>query len=205
MEEYASNSHKSKVSATQVASSKKVVNKVVTNAATVKKKNEIQKFTDVFISEDVENVKEYIVGDVLIPAIKKTISDIVKTGIDMLMYGETRPQSSKNQSRVQYQNYWDRQNRVDDRNRSSNGISRTGLNYNNITYSTLGDAVAVLNELDALIQEYGVASIADLYSASNVPYTNYMYNEYGWKNLDNAKTYPVSDGYMIRLPKAIPL
>lgn len=70
MEEYASNSHKSKVSATQDASSKKVVNKVVTNAATVKKKNEIQKFTDVFISEDVENVKEYIVGDVLIPAIK---------------------------------------------------------------------------------------------------------------------------------------
>lgn len=204
MDEYTSNSHKSKATVKDDAS-KKVVNKVVTNTATVKKKNEIQKFADVFISEDVENVRDYILGDVLIPAVKKAIVDIVTTGIDMLMYGETKTRSNGNSSRVQYQSYWDRQNNSSNRNGSSSSSSRTGLNYNNITYATRGDAEAVLDELDALIQEYGVASIADLYSASNVPYSNYMYNDYGWNNLATAKTYPVRDGYMIRLPKAIPL
>lgn len=53
------------------------------------KKSEMQKFADVFISEDVNNVKSYIVMDVLVPAIKKAISDIVTNGIDMILYGET--------------------------------------------------------------------------------------------------------------------
>ena len=48
----------------------------------------MQKFADVFISEDVNNVKSYIVMDVLVPAIKKAISDIVTNGIDMILYGK---------------------------------------------------------------------------------------------------------------------
>ena len=55
--------------------------------ATVKKKGEMKKFTDIFISEDVGSVKSYILMDVLVPAIKKAISDIVTNGIDMILYG----------------------------------------------------------------------------------------------------------------------
>lgn len=201
MENYASNSNKSKNAAASEPSKK--VNKVVSNTAKVKKKSEAQKIADVFISEDVENVKEYIVGDVLIPAVKKAISDIVITGIEMLLYGNTRPRTTGNPSRVQYQSYWDRQNAS--RAGQANSSGQIGLNYNNITYATRADAEAVLGELLGLIREYGVASIADLYSASNIPYSNYTYNDYGWRDLSIAKTYPVKDGYMIKLPKASPL
>lgn len=37
-----------------------------------------------FISEDAGNIKSYVVLDVLVPAIKKAIADIVTGGIDML-------------------------------------------------------------------------------------------------------------------------
>ena len=86
MEDYKSNSHKAKAEAKEAAEKK--VNKVVTGNVKRKKKSEVSKFKDVFISEDVSNVKTYIFLDVLVPAIKKAVSDIVKDGIDM-MYMET--------------------------------------------------------------------------------------------------------------------
>ena len=39
--------------------------------ATVKKKGEMKKFTDIFISEDVGSVKSYILMDVLVPPSRK--------------------------------------------------------------------------------------------------------------------------------------
>ena len=85
MEEYKSNSYKSKEQ-TEVPEEKKI--QKVANGKT-RKKSELSKFANVFISEDVQNVKSYILMDVLVPAIKKAISDIVANGIDMLLYGES--------------------------------------------------------------------------------------------------------------------
>ena len=91
MTEYKANSHK--VREEQKRENKEVVERKkiepVAKAKT-KKKSEIKKFTDVFIAEDVTSVKNYIVNDVLIPAAKKAISDIVTNGIDMILYGEAR-------------------------------------------------------------------------------------------------------------------
>lgn len=88
MEEYKPNSHKSKEEQKNLVPEKRV-EKVISGTVKSKKKSEMQKFADVFISEDVNNVKSYIVMDVLVPAIKKAISDIVTNGIDMILYGET--------------------------------------------------------------------------------------------------------------------
>ncbi len=102
MDDYRSNSHKSK--------EEKKLNKVVAGRVKTKKKNEIQKLADVFISEDVANVKDYIFMDVLIPAMKKAISDVVTNGIDMILYGESgHSKKSSSGSRVPYRNYYNRE------------------------------------------------------------------------------------------------
>lgn len=72
MEEYKPNSHKSKEERKE-SIPEKHVEKVISGTVKPKKKSEMQKFADVFISEDVNNVKSYIVMDVLVPAIKKAI------------------------------------------------------------------------------------------------------------------------------------
>lgn len=70
MDEYKSNSHKSKEEQKETAPEKRV-EKVVSGTVKPKKKGEMQKFADVFISEDVNNVKSYILLEVLVPAIKR--------------------------------------------------------------------------------------------------------------------------------------
>ena len=85
MEDYKPNSHRYKEAQKRAAAEDKKVEKVVTGTVKVKKKNEIGRLKDVFISEDVNNVKNYVLMDVLIPAVKKAISDIVTNGIDMIL------------------------------------------------------------------------------------------------------------------------
>ena len=110
MEEYKPNSHKSKEEQRESdALPEKKVGKVITGSAKSKKKGEMQKFADVFISEDVGNVKSYIIMEVLVPAVKKAISDIVTNGIDMILYGETgRTKKNSTASKVSYGKFYDR-------------------------------------------------------------------------------------------------
>ena len=68
---------------------RKRTEKIVSGAVRTKKKSEFSRLADVFAPGDVQNVKSYVFMDVLVPAIKKAISDIVTNGIEMILYGET--------------------------------------------------------------------------------------------------------------------
>ena len=202
MEEYPSNSNKVKEAKRQQALTEKKVEKVITGMARTKKKSEIRKFTDVFISEDVNNVKSYILMDVLVPAIKKAISDIVTNGVDMILYGEAG--SNKKRSTVSKISY----NKMFDDPRSSRIHSergRTGLDYDELIFDSRGDAEAVLSALEDIIAQFGVASVGDLYDLAQVSTTNYAINKYGWSDLRSAEVIRARDGYMIKLPRALPL
>lgn len=200
-EEYKSNSHKFKESQSQSLIEKKKVEKVVHGKVRTKPKSGISKISEIFISEDAANVKSYIVMDVLVPAVKKAISDIVREGIDMILYGESRgSKSSTNSSYVSYRDY----SRNDDRDRFRESRSRTGYNHDDIVLETRGEAEEVLSRMDELIDTYGVVSVADLYDliGKSCEYTD---NKYGWTNIRNAEPIRVRDGYMLKLPKALPI
>lgn len=198
---YKPNSHAYKASQQQAANEgKKPVQKVVSGKAKIKKKNELQKFADVFISEDVKNVKSYVLGDVLVPAIKKAIVDIVTDGINMIFYGGTRRGSSSG-SKVSYRSYYDRK---DDGRSTSDSRVRTGFSYDEIVLETRGEAEEVLSQLSDLIDTYKVATVADLYDLVGISH-HYTENKYGWTNIRNAETKRVRDGYLLVLPKPIPI
>lgn len=202
MEEYKSNSHKTKEERNKF-NEKKKVEKVISGKAKSKKKNEIQKLTDVFISEDVSNVKSYILLDVLVPAVKKAVSDIVTNGIEMILYGETgRNKKNSASSKVSYRNYYDKDN---DR-RQDYGVTRarTGYNFDDIILDTREESEEVLTKMDELICTYGLVSVADLYDLVGIT-CNYTDNKYGWTDIRSARFVQVRDGYMLKLPKALPL
>ena len=69
---------------------------------------------------------------------------------------------------------------------------------------TRGEAEDVLSRMDELIDTYGVVSVADLYDLVGIS-CNYTDNKYGWTNLRNAEPVRVRDGYMLKLPKALPI
>ncbi len=198
MDEYKPNSNKFR----EEQRPEKRIEKVVSGTAKTKKKSDIQKFADVFISDDVNKVKTYILSDVLIPAIKKAISDIVTTGIDMLLYGETgKAKKNSSASKVSYRSYYEREN---DRNRSY-GLSarKSNFDYDDIIFPSRGDAEAVLDAMDEIISQYDAVSVLDLYDMADVPTNNYTLNRYGWTDIEGASVIRVRDGYTLKLPRAV--
>ena len=197
MENYKPNSHRSKVDKNDETPEKKVA--PVVSGKTKTKKNQMRTIKDVFISEDVGNVKSYIFMDVLVPAIKKAVSDIVRDGIDMVLYGSTK-RSSSGSSKVSYRDYYDRR---DDHRRPDTRV-RSRFDYDDITYETRGDAEVVLRHMEDTCATYGIVTVSDMYefSRQDAPYTG---NKYGWTSLRTAEVERGRDGYYIKLPKAMPI
>lgn len=124
----------------------KKVEKVVKGTVKKKKKSEVSKFKDVFISEDANSVKNYIFMDVLVPSIKKALSDIVKDGIDMILYGDKRSGNRSNSSRVSYRDYSSGSGR-----RENNRSTRTNYDFADLVYDTRSEAESVLASMDEIM------------------------------------------------------
>lgn len=200
MEYYQPNSHKYKNEKGQAQSEKKKVEKAIQGTVKVKKSNELRKITDIFISEDIANVKSYIVMDVLIPTIKKAVSDIIKNGIDMILYGSVSPtRSNSTANRISYSKYYD-----DNRNTVRDSRAKSGFRSDDIIFDNRGEAEIVLSRMDELIDTYGIVTIADLYDLAGVT-GDYTTNNYGWTNIRSAEVVRVRDGYIIKMPKAMPI
>lgn len=179
------------------------VEKVIKGNAKVKK-NEVRKLTDVFISEDVSNVKSYILMDVIVPAVKKAIYDLVVGTLDMSLYGGRGGGGAKRSTadKVSYRDY-NGVSRRDERTYNSNRTA-SGYSYDDIVVDTRGEAETVLMRMDEIMEEYESVRVADLYDLVGVT-GNYTDNNYGWTNIRNAEVVRVRDGYKIKMPRAIPL
>lgn len=186
---------------TQEGAREKRVKTPVTTNVKVKKKSDRPKLSDIFIAEDVSSVGSHLFEDVLVPAIKKVVSDIVRDGIDMMLYGST--QRNKKSSNVSYVSYNRMSDRRDEGRSYKDATSRNHMyNYNDITFYSRGEAEMVLTQLDEIIEAYGMARVADLYDAIQVT-PDYTAYDYGWMNLSSAKVVNTRDGYKLDLPRAV--
>ena len=180
------NSHRYKAEQQAKLSEEKKVSKVTSGRVRTKKKSEIAKMKDSIISPEASGMQSYIFGSVLIPAVKKLMSDIVKDGIDILLYGDTR-RSSRDR---------------DDRERRRE--SRYAYDYKELIFDNRSDAKEVLDTLLDILDTYDSVSVGDLYDAVGMSH-NYTDNDYGWTNLSSAEVVCIRGDYMLRLPKAKPL
>ena len=190
--DYKSNSHKSKK---EVKKEEKKIEKVVTGSVKKKKKNKVTKLTSVFLPEDVTSVKDYILQDALIPAVKKFITD----SVDMVLYGETGSKKKRSSSFVSYRDFSDKK----ERKGYNDYKSRTMFDYDDIFLESRRDAENVLKQMHDIINDYGILSVADMFDLVGEP-ANYTMNKYGWHNIDNAEIVHTREGYKIKMPRALP-
>ena len=203
MENYKPNSNRYKKEQDEKGTEKRVKEPVVTGKVATKKPNAFRKFTDEIISEDAKNVKSYVLGEVLIPAIKKAISDIVTDGIDMILYGESRRGTKRSRAdHVSYKNYYD--DRGSRSSRDTRPLTVDRYSYDDIVLASRGEAEDVLDRMYELLDTYGLVRVADLYDLVGIT-GNYTDNKYGWMSLHNADIVRVRDGYMIKMPRAVPI
>lgn len=169
---------------------KKQVSKIV--------KGKVKKRTSIFssvIADDVTSIGSYIVNDVIVPTVKRAIVDAVSDGVSMLFLGE-KTSSKKRTGSGDYISYRDY-------SRSSrDGYERHSRpSYDDIVFERKSDAEEVLSTLDDIIEEYGVASVNDLYELVGER-TEYTKNKYGWTSLRGADIISCRGGYRLKLPKA---
>lgn len=201
MQDYKPNSNRFKEE--QKATENRKFEKVVSGKAKVKKKGEIRKFANSFISEEASNVGSYILTELIIPTVKQTIVDGIKNSAEMIFFGKVSNggrRATSGSSYVSYNKYSDRRDGryVDD--------SRVRGSYDpdDIVFDSRNDAENVLSQMDEIMNEYGLVRVGDLYDLAGVssPHTS---NKYGWTNIRNAEVVRVREGYIIKLPRAVPI
>lgn len=214
MAEIKPNSHRSKEEAASGELARNKLQPIVSaGRARAQKKNGISKFASNIISEDAQNVKSYIIMDVLIPSFKKAISDIVTNGIDIILYGEAGHTKRSNASRVSYRNYYDSPSdrfgksggtRYDSRDTRERGDTRPGRGsvslFDDIVVDSMGEAKDILSRMSEYLEIYPVISVADMYDLANITTFPHTYNNYGWRSVVDAQVIRVSDGYLIKMP-----
>lgn len=180
------------------------VGKVVAGQATPKKQGELSKFFNSFVSHDVENIKSYLIADVLIPAIKRAGYDLVVNFAEIFfnVRAGASGKSGVNASKVSYNNISKVVDRSADVRPNRTGF---GFSYDQILYSTVKDANEVLDGLQDLISQYGFARVADMYDLSDYQTTNFTMNDYGWMDISGSMPVPVRGGYILKLPRPSPI
>ncbi len=193
MEDYKGNSLASK-------SKEKEPIKPMEFKGSVKKKNDsLPKLLNSIFASDAKTVKNNVITNVIIPGIKKMISESFKSSVDGLLYGGEKKQSST-YDRVSwrerdYTSYSSNNNQI----RNTPGAYRV----NDYGFVNRSDADSLLDKLKEYVARYGVVSIADFYDFLGEPH-NFTDNNYGWTSLDEACVSRGNDDrWYIRLPKVI--
>ena len=184
------------------------LSKVVQGNVTTRKKSLGKKFGETFLAEDMKSVGDYLLFDVLVPAVKDTIVNIVTNGINAFVYGDTRPAqksrfsapygSGRSIGYTSYSSY--------SRPRQPEGSFRSGRDSGYLQDSkepildSRMDAVSVLDELNDCICEYDQATVGDLYDLMGFDSEHTDY-KWGWTDLSTATVRKVRQGWLIDLPK----
>lgn len=211
IEKLPSNSHKSYNSLQEANDAKKQdkvrepLQKVTTGKVTLKKPSLGKRFANLFLAEDVGNVREYIVHDVLIPTIKNGIFDMFQNGLEMLFYGRVRGRSNKSGGTfVSYNSYssYSGGSKRDDRPASRS--ERSIYSYNDVEFQARDEAQNVLDMMGDQLERYGRVSVADFYDLAGITrdgMTHYNEDYYGWTDLGRAYIARSRGGYIINLPR----
>ena len=188
----------------------KNIEKVVTGEVIQKPVTIGRKFKNIFLGGDLKASARYVTADVLLPALRDLLVDVITNGARRMVYGESmyRRRITENRPRVSYSSY---SNPISPTYRMTEPRDRARLpdqphparqvrrEYDTIILAQRADAETVVERLIDIIDKYEVASLADLYDLLGQP-SAHVDNKWGWTYLSNVEVRQVRDGYMIDLP-----
>lgn len=208
---YGSNSHKARDEAAEPEERRKL-EKVVAGAATKRKVPLGRRLVETFAGDSVHNVRQFILADVIVPAIKTMLSDAVTQGFERLLFGGTarnRPTGAGYRPRQNHTSY---QNIFNGNNQMGRGSSReistrasATHNFDEVILDSREEANDVLEALEEAIKEYGTVTVADLYDLVGIT-GNWADGQWGWTELRDAEVRLIRGGkYVINLPSTEPI
>ena len=186
-----------------------------------KKKTLSMKIAESFVGDGSNGVGSYIINDVLLPAFKNLITDAVTSGIEMLVYGETKGRSrgrgrGSGPKIINYSSFSRRRDRYeeddeeeDDRRyrRRRSVTVNDPFDLNSIYFDDHADAEDVLRELCDYVEKYDQVSVATYFDMAGIPGVTHTHYKWGWDDLRPAKAFNTHTrrGWRIVLPDPIEL
>lgn len=203
---YSANSDKSKKPVETV----RVVNQVTSGTAQLKKKSLGAKFRESFTGDDAKSVGQYLLFDVVVPSIKDLLfSMIVEGGRRTLFGGSGRPSTNNpilGQGTSYSKMYSGGGSTLLSGRTTQAAIAkpRATFDYKEVIVPTRPEAEEVIDALNNLIDEYGNATVADLYACVGIT-PDHTAIKWGWTNISGVEIHPMQQGHLIRMPQAVSL
>lgn len=187
------------------------VNKMVTGKVVVHKANIFKRIGRSMVAEDVNNVGDFVVTDVIAPAMRNLLYDIIVMGAGRTIFGAgasrravggvSRSSSGVPTSlKTAYHRVSNDPDPIQDR--PSSAANRH--NFSDISIDDRAEALDILEHLQARVERYGSATVSDFYSALGVT-GSFTDQAYGWTDLQSAQVRQSRHGYMFDLPRPIAL
>ena len=172
----------------------------------------LSKLKETFIADDARDVGDYIVWDILVPTIKRTIRDVIVGSADRVFLGTSSPNNSSNLYRERGVTYVKRTD-YSSRSRNKSTIetkatvidtkpTRTNFGLSEIVFDNYDDAAKVLENMVDILDTYGKVSVDEFYGliGKSIDYTA---QNWGWVSLSSATIVNTFGGYFIKLPNPI--
>lgn len=192
-------------------------NKII--SGNVSKKQSVGKS---LFSESIADVGIYVVKEVIVPTIKKTICDVITNGISMLVWGDSRGASNRGSSgyfdytrasgsRISSIAYGDSWKSRDERTSPklpgpSEGKRYTVYDYQFVTFDTKADAQLTVESMVTILDCEDKVRVSDFYEIIGIKEFDYTCDNYGWDDLGGVECKRSFDGnYYITLPKCKPI
>ena len=198
---------------------RKEMTKIVNVEPTKVKRGLINRLVVGLVGPDgLPGIGNYVNDEIVKPAIKNIIVDAVTSGINMIMYGDSRHRQSGGSANyprgyqppyrptTNYSNQYrsHQPNSAPSNHPQATNEVRSTRNRHGVTEYRLqyrDDAVNVLVQLTEAADMYDTVSVADYYDLIGVP-TEYTDNQFGWTidSITRATIVPSQGGYIIKFP-----
>ncbi len=180
---------------------KKHLDKVVTGKVSIKKKSEGRKILEKIFPSAGSDLKTTLMDDVIFPMLKNGLWEAVGRILWPNGDGPVRSSSFGGGTRINYSGF----SKPQARQHYIPAGSTVGFDYDRIAFETRGDAEAVLMALDENIDAYGFATVGAFYEAAGVTTNNAQVEKFCWRSIGDAKVAQVGGGWIIRMPRPMPL
>lgn len=204
MDAFPNNSHAAQAPQKKVEEPVKEIKRVVTGTVVRRKKSLGSRFKELVIGGDTKSVGQYILMDVVLPAVRDMVADSVSQGVERMIFGEARSTSRRTGARPSGTNGYVSYNRFATGNRPQaapmSRRARATHDFDEIIVPTRVEAERVVDDMAEAIDKYSSATVADLYEMVGEP-TNFTDQKWGWTDFRGAGITRVSNGYLLDLPK----
>lgn len=209
MDEFPGNSQKARV-----PNEPKKIERVTSADAVQRKRGLGRQFKDTFIGGDARTAVNYMIVDVVIPAIQDTLIDALQGGVERLFRGENaRPRRTGvmggygNVGHVNYQRMSSNPtaSRQNQQPRMLSRRSRARNSFEELVIPSRQEAEEVIDRMFDILSRYGAVSVADLYELTGIQ-SSHTDMKYGWLELRGAKAVRLRQGgFLLDLPEPEPL